>query len=225
MALSHVAAAAPDENQSTSAEEAPASVGAEASTDAEFGGAEKAKPALAGNSWLRAYATGDIGGEARFFLPDYYETEAETVTREALASFLAAQNADVSSTDETRLRISYSVKVNRPSADGLPQSPVRLEPERAPNRDPARVDIDPTASGVRPAIAIGPRLERKDKQTSVRVTVYVLGDNTRLWSGFAEAELDDRSVAATARALTVLLTDYWGADAYLDGAQDEAAAH
>ena len=168
-------------------------------------------------SWLRAFSSGPLPSDAHFFMPDYYESELEESVRHEIASFLSASGASVSAEDETGLRISYSASLkNFGEEEGFPQSRLRLEPEHGGTRDPAEFRTARPETGVRPAIALGPKPEKRTDQPSVRVTIYILDDGKRIWSGFAENNLDGRRPSETAHMLTRALTAKWGAAASID---------
>ena len=162
-------------------------------------------------SWIRAFAERDITGEAGFFLPDYYETEQEAAVRAALTAYLSSKGVDLSKTDETRMQISYSVKMSEVEGkQGLPKSALRLEPKNPKNRDPARVDIDPTETGFRPVLAFGDPPKGEQNLPSLRVSVFVLDEHGRAWTGYAEGDLGGVSARELAARLTTDLMTYWG---------------
>lgn len=170
--------------------------------------------------WLRAFSSGPLPADAQFFLPDYYETELEEAVRGEITSYLSASGARVSAEDETGLRISYSASLKNygDKKEGFPQSRIRLEPERGvETRDPSVVRTQQPESGLRPAIALGPAPEKNETRPSVRVTIYILDEGKRIWSGFAESDLDGMGPRDTAHMLTRALTANWGATASIDG--------
>ncbi|MFC2951782.1 hypothetical protein ACFOOP_07565 [Marinicaulis aureus] len=208
---------------------APHPVAAEAAA----GGALPASSASVGIThvgWLRAFSSGPLPADAQFFMPDYYESELEEAVRGEITSYLSASGAKVSAQDETGLRISYSASLKNfgDKKEGFPQSRIRLEPERGVDtRDPAVVRTQQPESGLRPAIALGPAPDKKETRPSVRVTIYILQDGKRLWSGFAESSLDAMGPRDTAHMLTRALTANWGATASIDDGAvlSDGAAH
>lgn len=171
----------------------------------------------AGTGWLRAYATGPVPTHEPVLMADYYESEIEVSVREALSAALAAKGIVTSADDENApFQISYSAAFKAAGKKGLPQSPLRLEPASGGDLDPSTFGRKTPETGFRPAIAIGGGSSRKVKASTLSVSVFVVQDGARVWSGFAEAELAGRSPRTLAQTLTGALMTHWGDNASID---------
>ncbi len=170
-----------------------------------------------GHGWLRAYATGDLPEGARMLMADYYESEIEMAVRKELVSALDEKGLQISSDDDSApFQITYSAKLIAGGKRAPARSSLRLEPDRGGVDDPSTFGRETPPTGFRPAIAIGGGDASKPKAPSITVSVFVVSEGVRVWSGFAETELDGRSRRELARVLTRALMAHWGESASFD---------
>lgn len=189
-------------------------------------GAVLTKPSLKADAqvvtegWLRAYATEALPPDLLLAVPAYYESALESELRAAIEEMLTQRGVEtVEDPETTPYRLTYSAEVRTPEGNkGLPQSRLRIAPDSENRLDLGAQRLLAPSDSFRPGVALGPAPETIVRGPALRISIYVVNGDERVWSGFAEAALGDNRRGDVARVLTSGLMRHWGENAEFDNA-------
>ena len=179
----------------------------------------KAEAQIVTEGWLRAYATEALPPDLLLAVPVYYESSLESDLCATIEEMLAQFGVETVEDPETAsYRLTYSAEVRNAEGKGLPQSRLRIAPDAENRLDQGAQRLLAPSDSFRPGIALGTAPETIDRGPALRISIYVVHDDKRVWSGFAEAALGDNRRSDVARVLASGLMRHWGENAEFDNA-------
>jgi len=177
----------------------------------------KAEAQVVTEGWLRTYATEALPPDLLLAVPDYYESALESDVRTVIEDMLAQRGVETVEDPETApFRLTYSAEVRNAEDKGLPQSRLRITSDAENRLDQGAQRLIAPSDSFRHGVALGPVPEVTHRGPALRISIYVVHDDKRVWSGFAEAALGDNRRSDVARVLASGLMRHWGENAEFD---------
>ena len=179
----------------------------------------KAEAQVVAEGWLRTYATEALPPDLLLAVPVYYESALESDMRAVIEDMLAQRGVETVEDPETApFRLTYSAEVRTPEGKGLPQSRLRIAPDAENRLDQGAQRLIAPSDSFRPGVALGPVPKTINRGPALRISIYVVNGDKRVWSGFAEAALGGNRRSDVARVLASGLMRHWGENAEFDNA-------